>query len=166
VTVDPFAGDGPVEDASAASKRGEADTERLVAVLDDFLDVVRQRRRDPTTLPWHLGQDAAVVNDALVHDNAALLLSKVASWCQACVGTAKVMSGISGGSVHRQTMSDGEVRGDPDVLLRDASKRAPYDDQQRELDLLLSIWQVRVHVCEYICICVYPCVRVCLCVLP
>ena len=143
VTVDPFAGDGPVEDPTAAAKRLESETELLVGALDDFHLAQQQRSSTARKLPWHLGQDEDAVTDEIVADDTTLLLAKIATWCEGCIGVVKAMDPTADVPYNRALRGDG-VRGDPDATTRDPAAKLSYEDQQRDLDLLLSIWQVGV----------------------
>ena len=142
MTVDPFARDGPVTEALAASKRQESDTELLVQVLDEFQDVRAQRERSVAErkLCWHLGQDNDCVTEDVLHDDAALLLVQVAKWCQLCVGMTKVIDPSVVPTNSRG--SQGHPNADPDCCDRQPGAALAFADEQRDVDLLLSIWQV------------------------
>lgn len=148
VTVDPFAGDGPVEDAVALSKRLEQETKLLVHHLDTFAGQASARGGDPDGVcaAGHLGKDDATVCGRVQSDAATLLLCTVARWCEECVSVVKVIEPKGDAAARAGSWRDEGSRRDPDATDRDHAP-APYHVQQQDSDVLLSVWQVRERVC-------------------
>jgi hypothetical protein len=117
----------------------------LVQMLDQFEDC-RDVGSDPLQRrSWVLGQDKDAAEWAVARDPATLLLSHLARWCEGCVGVVKVVApgdrdrvpatGAGGGWRREGTRSDPDAPGRADLAL-------PFEDQQRDLELMLSVWQV------------------------